>query len=64
MLAQFTDVTNSAVVKSAVTNQQVAPTIVKALGLDPNVLLAVQREQIPVLPFLFDGAVDNSVTGF
>jgi len=42
------------VVKSAVTNQQVAPTIVKALGLDPNALLAVQREQIPVLPFVFE----------
>jgi hypothetical protein len=53
-----------AVVKSAVTNQQVAPTIVKALGLDPNDLQAAQGEQIPVLPFLFDGAVDNSVTGF
>ena len=53
-----------AVVKSAVTNQQVAPTIVKALGLDPNDLQAVQREQIPVLPFLFDGAVGNSVTGY
>ena len=53
-----------AVVKSAVTNQQVAPTIIKALGLDPNALQAVQREQISVLPFVFDRAVGDSVTGF
>jgi len=53
-----------AVVKSAVSNQQVAPTIVKALGLDPNQLEAVRREQIHVLPFLFGGKVDNSVTRF
>jgi hypothetical protein len=38
-------------VKSPVTNQQVAPTILKALGLDPGQLRAVQREQIQVLPF-------------
>lgn len=53
-----------AVVKSAVTNQQVAPTIIQALGLDPNDLEAVRREQIHVLPFLFSGKVDNSVTPF
>jgi hypothetical protein len=40
-------------VKSAVLNQQVAPTIIKALGFDPNQLQAVQKEQIPALPFLF-----------
>jgi len=40
-------------VKSAVLNQQVAPTIVKALGFDPNELQAVRKEQIHVLPFLF-----------
>ena len=40
-------------VKSAVSNQQVAATIVKALGADPNELQAVQQEQIHVLPFLF-----------
>ena len=33
-----------------------------ALGLDPNELDAVRREQIHVLPFLFSGKVDNSVT--
>ncbi len=53
-----------AVVKSAVSNQQVAPTIIQALGLDPNDLEAVRREQIHVLPFLFSGKVDNSVTPF
>jgi len=40
-------------VKSAVLNQQVAPTIIKALAFDPNQLQAVQKEQIPVLPVLF-----------
>ena len=52
------------VVKSAVTNQQVAPSIIKALGLDPNDLEAVRREQIAPLPFLFSGQVDNSVSPF
>jgi hypothetical protein len=42
------------VVKSAVSNQQVAPTIIKALGFDPNQLEAVQKEGITVLPFAFD----------
>ena len=40
-------------VKTAVLNQQVAPTIIKALGLNPNQLQAVQKEGIQVLPFLF-----------
>jgi hypothetical protein len=40
-------------VKSAVSNQQVAASIVKALGADPNELQAVKKEQIQVLPFLF-----------
>src|ERR1700761_8734077 len=40
-------------VKSAVSNQQVAPTILKALGIDPKELAAVRKEQINVLPFLF-----------
>jgi hypothetical protein len=53
-----------AVVKSQVSNQQVAPTIIQALGLDPNDLEAVRREQIHVLPFLFSGQVDNSVTRY
>jgi Type I phosphodiesterase / nucleotide pyrophosphatase len=53
-----------AVVKSAVSNQQVAATIIRALGLDPNDLDAVRKEQIHVLPFLFSGKVDNSVTRY
>jgi hypothetical protein len=53
-----------AVVKSSVLNQQVAPTIIRALGLDPDALDAVRKEQIPVLPFLFKGKVDNKVSGF
>jgi arylsulfatase A-like enzyme len=40
------------IVKTPVLNQQVAPTILKALGLYPNQLEAVQKEQIPTLPFL------------
>jgi hypothetical protein len=43
-------------IKSAVLNQQVAPTIIKALGYNPSELQAVQQEQINVLPFLFNGA--------
>jgi hypothetical protein len=39
-----------------VLNQQVAPTIIKALGYNPSELQAVQQEQINVLPFLFNGA--------
>jgi hypothetical protein len=42
-----------ATVKTAVSNQQVAPTIIKALGFDPDDLEAVKREQITTLPFLF-----------
>jgi hypothetical protein len=40
-------------VKTPVSNQQVAPTILQALGIDPNQLQSVQKEQIQVLPFLF-----------
>ncbi len=53
-----------AVVKSSVLNQQVAPTILRALGLDPDKLEAVRKEQIPVLPFLFGGKVDNRISGY
>jgi hypothetical protein len=45
----------SAVVKTATSNQQVAPTIIRSLGLDPGSLEAVQAEQISVLPFFFEG---------
>jgi arylsulfatase A-like enzyme len=40
-------------VSTPVTNQQVAATVVKALGIDPNQLQAVQLDAIHVLPFLF-----------
>ena len=34
--------------------QQVAATVVKALGIGPNELEVVPKEQIQVLPFLFN----------
>lgn len=40
-------------VTTPTSNQQVAASIVKALGMDPNELQAVKKEQIKVLPFLF-----------
>ena len=40
-------------VKTPTSNQQVAPSILKALGIDPDQLQAVKKEQIQVLPFLF-----------
>jgi hypothetical protein len=54
LLVSFAGATQKTV-KSAVLNQQVAPTIIKALGIDPNELEAVKEEQIHVLPFLFNG---------
>lgn len=47
-------------IKTPVSNQQVAPSILKALGIDPNELKAVRREQIKVLPFLFGGGDSDS----
>jgi len=41
------------IVKTPVTNQQVAPSILKSLGLNPASLQAVQKEDTQVLPFLF-----------
>lgn len=40
-------------IKTPVSNQQVPGTIAKALGIDPNNLDAVRKEQVQVLPFLF-----------
>jgi hypothetical protein len=57
-------VLSHAVVKAAVSNQQVAPTIIKALGLNPDELDAVRKEQIQPLPFLFSGQNDNSVSRY
>jgi arylsulfatase A-like enzyme len=42
-------------VHSFVETAQVAPTILKILGLDPNALDAVRQEGTPVLPALFGG---------
>jgi len=42
-------------VNAAVSNQQVAATVVRALGYDAHELKAVRKEDIHVLPFLFDG---------
>ena len=40
-------------IKTPVLTQQVAPTILRSLRLDPDRLDAVRVEQIPVLPFVF-----------
>ena len=42
-------------VKTPVSNQQVPASILKVLGIDPNELEAVRKEQVHVLPFLFGG---------
>src|SRR5579862_1135123 len=46
-------------VNSFVETAQVAPTILKLLGLDPDALDAVREEGTPVLPALFDADRDN-----
>jgi arylsulfatase A-like enzyme len=43
---------HASTVTSFVETMQVAPTILKALGLDPNELQGVQKEGTPVLPGL------------
>jgi hypothetical protein len=47
-------------VHSFVETAQVAPTILKILGLDPNALDAVRLEGTPVLPSLFDQENSNN----
>ena len=44
---------NAATVNTPVSNQQVPASILKLLGIDPNELEAVRKEQVHVLPFLF-----------
>jgi hypothetical protein len=39
-------------ISAPVETLQIAPTILKALGLDPNQLQAVHKEHTPVLPSL------------
>src|SRR3981189_1741149 len=41
-------------VKTPLLTSQVAATILKSLGIDPNELESVRKEGISVLPFLFD----------
>jgi hypothetical protein len=41
-------------IRTPTLNQQVAATVVKALGINPNELKAVEEEQIHPLPFIFD----------
>ena len=43
---------NPSVVMTATSNMQIAPTILEALGLDPQALNAVRREGTKVLPGL------------
>jgi len=48
-------------VKTPVATSQVAPTILKALGLDPGQLNSVRKEGTPILPLLFqDRGEDNN----
>ena len=47
-------------VHSFVETSQVAPTILRILGLDPNALDAVRQEGTPVLPSLFDQENSNN----
>src|SRR5260370_14864067 len=51
---------HSRVVKTPVATSQVAASLIKALGIDPNELQAVRKEGTGVLPFLFsDGDRDD-----
>jgi type I phosphodiesterase/nucleotide pyrophosphatase len=51
---------HSRTVKTPVATSQVAASILRALGIDPNELQAVQHEGTEVLPLLFsDGDADN-----
>jgi hypothetical protein len=47
------------VVKSPVATSQVAPTVLKVLGIDPNQLGAVRKEGTQVLPFLFSDSGED-----
>jgi len=50
---------SSRVVKTPVATSQVAPSILRALGLNPAALHAVQKEGTAVLPFLFNPDSDR-----
>jgi arylsulfatase A-like enzyme len=46
-------------VKSPVANSQVAPSILKALGIEPSELQAVKKEGTQMLPFLSNESDDE-----
>jgi hypothetical protein len=46
-------------VKTPVTTAQIAPSILRALGIEPDQLGAVRKEGTQVLPFLFEGGNDE-----
>ena len=52
-LLLFAVTTITAHAQTPVLTQQVAPTILRSLRLDPERLDSVRLEQIPVLPFVF-----------
>jgi predicted AlkP superfamily pyrophosphatase or phosphodiesterase len=45
-------------VKTPVLTSQVAPTILRALGIDPGELQSVRKEGTAVLPFMFDSSAE------
>jgi hypothetical protein len=47
------------VVKTPVATSQVAASILKALGIDPNELQAARHEGTQVLPLLFSGGDED-----
>ncbi|HTF25692.1 MAG TPA: hypothetical protein VK937_17545 [Candidatus Limnocylindria bacterium] len=51
---------HSRVVKTPVATSQAAPSILKALGIDPSELQSVRQEGTQVLPFLFISEGGNS----
>jgi len=51
---------HSRTVKSPVATSQVAASILKALGIEPDELQAVRKERTRVLPFLFDGEDEDN----
>ena len=51
---------NSRTIKTPVATSQVAPTLLKALGIDPDGLDAVRKEGTPVLPFTSERNDENN----
>src|SRR5712691_11172170 len=53
---------SSRMIKTPVQTTQIAPTILKALGLNPRTLQAVEKENTTSLPGLFEGAEPGAKT--